>query len=325
MNLKNKILIISVVIILMSMIGVYSVEFSENTQTPVISNETDTAGCCSIVLQLNDTHSIMTFRRDSNLIADIHIESFNWNGIQAIKQYKESDGYFYHVIITNNGWVIGFGGIDDGIDNERCVNITYDMVSNNKISKEGLKQIQDIKKPYKRGHVLIKSPNGNYGISTIDKIITGKLEPGEYVSIPNNYSYFRSGNISLDSDDKVRQMTELAQTDKYGFDRRDITTFCLNMEGSDNIVDVYVANEDGSHLNVNYTDCVDDVYFNNELTNADDIPIAPNYKDLGKITLTNSSNNFINTIFIIVSIILIGAISFGAYKFVRFIKFKIRR
>ena len=322
MNLKNKILIIAIVVIFISVIGVYSAQYNEISS---FNNETNTSGCCSIVLQLDNSDSIMTFRRDSNLNVDINIEEFDWRGIPAIKQYKEDGGYFYQVIVTQPGWVIGFGGIDDGLDNERCVNITYDMISNGNISEDGLKKIQEIKKPYGRGHVLIKSPKGDYGLATTDKIQTGKLEPGEYISIPNNYSYYRSGNISLDNHHKIKQMNKLAQSDKYGYDRRDITTYELNVGENNTTVDVYLSNDDGSKLDMNYTDCVDDVYFNNTLTKADNIPIAPKYKTLGSIVLVSPPDNTMTYIVLIVSVILVIALSFGVYKFVKFIKFKIRR
>ena len=326
MTLKKKILILSIFIIFISIIGVSSSENHQNTNDIVeMVNESDLTGCCSIVLQLEDYNNIMSFRRDSNLDADIHIEKVDWHGKQAVKQYKESDGYFCHVIITQDGWVIGMGGIDDGIDSEKCENITASMISDDyNISKDALKDIQNIKKPYNRGHVLVKAPNGNYGIATVDKIVTGKLEPGEYISIPNNYSYFRSGNISLNTDDKIEKMNELAQSDLYGFDRRDITTYYSNISDNDNNINIFVSNEDGSKLGVDYTGCVDDVYVNDTFINASDIPIAPNYKNIGSFSLNANSNILITVLFGIGTVIFIGILSFGVYRLIRFIKYEKR-
>ena len=333
MNLNKKLFILSIIIISIFLIGAYYAQDFQNTDYPIVAadynNETDIFGCCSIVLQLENNDTIMSYRRDSNVTADVHIENVQWHGKNVIKQYKTEEGYFCHVIITNDGWVIGLGGIDDGIDNEKCENITADMISDDySISKESLAKIQKIKKPYGRGHVLIKAPNGNYGFANVDKLKTGKLKPGQYISIPNNYSYSRAGNVSLDTPDKIKAMTELSQSDKYGVDRREIITYDFHSNVTNNTTDIYVSNEDGSKLGINYTDCIDDVYLNKTLIKGKDIPIGPDYKKIGSVSFSNEQSNFIKlyTLIIIVAfVIFVGLLFFAVLKFVRFIKFKIKR
>lgn len=334
MNLKRKFLIFGIVVILISIMGVYSAQYHENaTEVSGIvesANGDDVFGCCSIVLQLDGNDGMISFRRDSNYTADIKVEKINWHGIPVIKQSKEDQGYFTHVIITHDGWMIGMGGIDDGEDSKKCEDIAYKMINNDSsINKSCLKEIQDIKKPYGRGHVVVKAPNGNYGFANVNKLKTGTLEPGMYISIPNNYSMSRSGNLSLESDDLIKDMTELSQLDKYGFDRRDIITYDFHASSNNNTTDVYVANEDGSKLNVSYVDCVDDVYFNNQLTKAADIPIAPDYKSLGSITFTDADLNSLdgNMVYIVLAgvVIFIIALGYGVYRFVRFVKTKFMR
>ena len=334
MNLKRKFLIFGIVVILISIMGVYSAQYHENaTEVSGIvesANGDDVFGCCSIVLQLDGNDGMMSFRRDSNYTADIKVEMINWHGIPVIKQSKEDQGYFTHVIITHDGWMIGMGGIDDGEDSKKCEDIAYKMINNDSsINKSCLKEIQDIKKPYGRGHVVVKAPNGNYGFANVNKLKTGTLEPGMYISIPNNYSMSRSGNLSLESDDLIKDMTELSQLDKYGFDRRDIITYDFHASSNNNTTDVYVANEDGSKLNVSYVDCVDDVYFNNQLTKAADIPIAPDYKSLGSITFTDADLNSLdgNMVYIVLAgvVIFIIALGYGVYRLVRFVKTKFMR
>ena len=334
MNLKRKFLIFGIVVILISIMGVYSAQYHENaTEVSGIvesANGDDVFGCCSIVLQLDGNDGMISFRRDSNYTADIKVEKINWHGIPVIKQSKEDQGYFTHVIITHDGWMIGMGGIDDGEDSKKCEDIAYKMINNDSsINKSCLKEIQDIKKPYGRGHVVVKAPNGNYGFANVNKLKTGTLEPGMYISIPNNYSMSRSGNLSLESDDLIKDMTELSQLDKYGFDRRDIITYDFHASSNNNTTDVYVANEDGSKLNVSYVDCVDDVYFNNQLTKAADIPIAPDYKSLGSITFTDADLNSLdgNMVYIILAgvVIFIIALGYGVYRLVRFVKTKFMR
>ncbi len=330
MKFNRKIFVLTIFIIFIFMCGAYFAHIHQNnTAIPVISNSTDEFGCCSVVLQLEGNNSIISYRRDSNLTADIFIEKINWHGIPAIKQYKTENGYFNHVIVTNNGWIIGLGGIDDGIDNELCENITAGMISDdNSISKEGLKQIQKIKKPYNKGHVVIKAPNGNYGFANVDKLKTGKLKPGQYISIPNVYSCSRSGNISLNVPDKIEAMNDLARTDLYGVDRREIVTYDFNVTDEGNNTDIYVSNDDGSYFNTNYTDCIDDIYFNNTAVLGKDLPMAPNYKKIGTVTFPaehTTLENSILLIFIVGFVVFVGILFFCVLRFVRYIRYHIRR
>ena len=73
---------------------------------PVIFDENDEFGCCSVILQLDGNDSIMSYRRDANLTADIYIEQVNWHGHPAIKQYKNEHGYFNHIIVRQNIFII---------------------------------------------------------------------------------------------------------------------------------------------------------------------------------------------------------------------------
>ena len=312
MNSRNEVLVICIAIALISVIGA-SYAYSHQ----LISNGTDEFGCCSIILQEDGTDSIMTFRRDSNVDADIRIENIDWHGIPAIKQYKTDGKYFSHVIITKDGWMIGFGGIDDGVGSEKCENISFEMINDNfTISKEKLEEIQKIKQPYGRGHFIIKAPNGNYGFATVDKVKTGQLEPGHYISLPNNYSLSRAGELSLGSDDKIGDMVELARSDKYGVERRDIITYDYH-SGDDAYADIYVSNEDGSLLGVNYTGCVDDVYINDKEIKAEDIPVAPSYDKVDTLHFSDGSSPLGVIVPIIICIVFVGALSFGSFRFVK--------
>lgn len=330
MGFNKKILLFGILLIFISMCGAYYAhDYQNSIHNSNYSNQTDVFGCCSIVLQLDGNNTIMSYRRDSNLTADVHIELTDWHGIDAIKQYKTEGGYFNHVIVTKDGWVIGLGGIDDGIDNEKAENITAQMITKDySISKKDLKKIQDIKKPYGRGHVVIKAPNGNYGFANVDKLKTGHLKPGQFISIPNNYSLSRSGEISLDSPDLIKEMVNLSQADKYGVDRREIITYDFHNNGTNNYTDVYVSNEDGYLLGINYTDCIDNVYFNTTLTEGKDIPLGPDYEYLGTVNFVDEMSNFMKlaTLLIIISFVLfVTILYFIVSRFVKFIKSKIRR
>ena len=178
---KRSIFILGIFLILVSVLSVCASDNQQNIyeiqQILDETNASDLTGCCSVALQLDGNNSMFSFRRDANLTADIYVEEIDWHGIPAIKQYKTEGDYFCQVIITSNGWTIGYGGIDDGPDNEKIEEITSQMITDdNSISEDGLIQVQQIKEPYKLGHLLIKAPNGNYGVAFSDNHFKGKLE-----------------------------------------------------------------------------------------------------------------------------------------------------
>ena len=69
MTAKKKILIISVILIFVSIIGAYAADIQQNNQDMqiVLDNwdEDSLTGCCSVICQLNDNSSMLSFRRDA--------------------------------------------------------------------------------------------------------------------------------------------------------------------------------------------------------------------------------------------------------------------
>lgn len=330
---KRIIFLLGALLVLISVLGVCAAEYQQDNADIqyVLENLTDDelTGCCSVALQLDGNNSIFSFRRDANLTADVFIEQIDWHGMQAIKQYKTNGGYFCQVIITENGWVIGYGGIDDGPDNERIEQITSEMITDDfSISDEGLAQIQAIKEPYKKGHVLIKAPNGNYGIATDKGHFTGHLEPGEYVSMPNSYQFFRSGTVPLNTSDKIGVMNGLAISDAFGLSRRDVTTFYYQNVDNDtfkgSVVDAYLSNDDGSYFGMSTAGYVDNVYFNGTLFKAEDIPMAPDYEPMGSLVLEESPvvSHLTWLLSIIAFVVFVGALFYVILHFVRQYKYR---
>ncbi|WP_296858491.1 hypothetical protein [uncultured Methanobrevibacter sp.] len=333
MGLKKIIFVLTIILIFLSCFTVYATDNNQNYNNTdnitEILKETDPSfltGCCSVMLQLEGNDSIMSFRRDADFPADIHIEEIDWHGMPAIKQYKTDGGYFCQVIITYNGWMIGYGGIDDGADNEKIENISATMITNDSsISMDKLKEIKEIKESYKMGHFLIKTPEGKYGLATATNYKTGNLTPNKYVSLPNKYSFSRSGYIPNNTDDKIKYATQLAISDSFGLTRRDVTTFHYhhvdNNTFKGNIVDMYLSNDDGSMFGMKTGDYSDNVYVNKTLYNASDIPIAPNYQSIGSYDFNPDSEITGITIIILVAVIIfIAVLSFVVYRLVKFYK-----
>lgn len=330
MNFDKKIFILFIFLAAVISFAAYCAFFQDNTVLNAPNtNESDMIGCCSIVLQLDGNDTLMSYRRDSDLNADIHIEKVNWHGHDAIKQYKTDNNYFCHVIITGDGWVIGLGGTDDGIDNQIAENITAGMINdNNTISKSDLEKIQKLKEPYGKGHVVIKAPNGNYGFATVDKLKTGKLNPGQFISIPNDYQYSRGDNITIDVEDKIGSMINLSRSDLYGVDRREIIAYDVHIGQNNNTTDIYVANEDGGLVGVNNSIYIDDIYVNDNLTKAEEIPPAPDYLKIASFTFTQDSDSFsklFTLITFVVFVFIVAVMSFAVYRFVRYVKYRFFR
>lgn len=330
MRVNRKIFILFVILIFIFSVGTYFAYEYQNMDNVNANynfgNKTDEVGCCSVLLQLEGNNTMLSYRRDANLTADIYIENVVWHGIPAIKQYKKDGELFTHVIITDDGWFISMGGIDDGEGNQMCENISAQMVNdNNAISEDYLKQIQAIKQPYKKGHFLIKAPNGNYGYATVDMVETGKLNPGDYISLPNSYSYYRTGTIPINSTDKIKSMIELALSDGYGINRRGIFTYNFVENDTKVFTDIYISNDDGSYFDVNYKDCIDNVYYNNTMTSGEDIPVGPGYKYLGTYVFKDEQSSGFDFMFIIgfmVVAVVIAVLFFIVLRFVQSMRYR---
>ena len=334
---KKFILILGIVLVFISVLGVYASEYQHdiNEFNEIIkdTNSSELTGCCSVVYQANGTDSILSFRRDANYTADIHIEEVDWHGKKAVKQYKDERGYFCQAVVTEDGWVFGFGGLDDGPDNEAVENISAGMMSDdNTISEEGLKQIQAIKKAHGRGHAVIKAPNGNYGVAMATNEFRGKLEPGDYISVPNKYAYYTSGNFTLDTPNKIGKMNDLARSDMYGIVRRDITTFNFHTVDNDtfkgNVTDLYLSNDDGSLYEMNTGGMYDNVYFRDMLIEGSSLPIAPNYMSIGDVEYQNNFLNgfgFFEMALFAISAILIGVLVYFLIQYYKYLRYMRRR
>lgn len=340
MQSKKLIFILGILLIFISVIGAYAADNQDKYGDLAFlledNNESDLTGCCSVACQLDGNNSLFAFRRDAGFGADIFIEKINWHGKEAIKQYKTDGKYFCQVIVTSDGWTVGFGGLDDGDDNAKMENMTADMIMNGTISNTTLSEISQIKSSYGRGHALIKAPDGTYGVATAETYYTGKLNPGDYISVPNKAGFIRTGDIQMNSTDKVKIMNNLEITDGYGLYRRDITTFLYQQVENDtfkgNITDIFASNDDGSTYGMSTGGLFDNININGTLIKGEDLPIAPSYKKIGSMNFTaqeqdgdNPLGFVFNIIFYLIVIILIVIIFVLVIRTINKIRYARRR
>jgi hypothetical protein len=118
----------------------------------------------------------------------------------------------------------------------------------------------------------------------------------------------------------------------FGITRRDITTFDFyhveNSTFKGNVTDIYLSNDDGSMYNMDSGWRVDNVYFQDTLFKAEDIPICPKYEDIGTVIFPGEdvSKFSVLPLFAMVAIVFFVILLFlFVLRFLRIIKFKIFR
>ena len=250
--------------------------------------------CASNVIQIDNENFVFTFRRDSTsqLCVDIVQQD------EGILQFKCDSTFFIHAFISNNGWVFGSGGMDTPFVCEKIESFAKVMSRNNMIIDEFLDSLLEYKSKEASGHVLIKAPNGTYAFldhftnPPADVIERGVLLPGEYFIIPNDFQYFKKGNVSdLNVSDNVIASRYIAALDGYGVARTNEFTYnFITDEFNGKYVDIYVANDDGSLSNRSNTSMYfNDVFMNDNYVFGEDIPIIMDGMYLGRMIINESN------------------------------------
>lgn len=254
--------------------------------------------CCSVTLQVNDNITAWGFRRDSTEDAIIQISKVKFDDEYAVVQKKTDDGYFAHVTIFEDGWGLSTGGTSDGLMNEKFQELGYNISKNGTISMDDIDLALKMLNISGMGHFLIKSPDGSYGfciynedqdIQNISRI--GKLEKGEYLSVPNGADCFRQGNIaSVTKENAIDKVIELDGTDKWGINRKDILSYLIET-GDPTMVKVYGTYDNGNLINCSSPAKPDNVIFNEkEFINGTSLPIVPNKMFIGQINITSNQD-----------------------------------
>lgn len=237
--------------------------------------------CCSFIIQEQDQETIYGFRQDAPLNGKgVVINEMEWNGMYILKQEIESDhAYFFHSIITENGWVIGEGGSQYNQSSRNIEQIAAEMVINNDISQNSLNKIKNILYGYGYGHFIIKAPDGRYGISFMDNCLTGKLQVGQYIVIPNDYKYYHKGNYKNYASNPVNAIVSLCSYDYSGLSRRNLYIYDYNAKetiyGVFKGVDIYVTNDNGYNVGLDTSKIVTHFYYKGKYFDASSVPQMP--------------------------------------------------
>lgn len=188
--------------------------------------------CCSFFLQVSDTESVAGFRRDNVAMTTITVKDYKLGGIPVIK-HTNANG-FVHLIVFANGWIVGNGGLDSHDFINSMEKLAVDMVKSNKIKMSSLKKIYSYKRSINFGHFSIKAPDGRYAVVWKNKIITGKLKPGEFSCSPNFKEYYRHSTYGKYSSNPAKAAIKVGATDRYGVNRRQVVVLHWNLKTDKN-------------------------------------------------------------------------------------------
>lgn len=263
---------------------------SKKKKAKLTIKQTEEFGCSSLYVQVSGTESVVGFRRDTTNARALHIVKCKLNGKTAVKQYKKKS-YFFHIIATCDGWMIGTGGADNPTINHAIEKLAGKMSKEGKIKKSYLKKIRTYERRLGIGHFSIKAPNGKYALVWAKGIFTGKLKSGEYLCAPNAMSMFKHGKWSKFSKDPAKAAIKIAATDSFGVNRRDATAFhwkAITKEGkTTSTLKVYAANDNGKLVGRSTGYLKDNIYFKGKFISKNKLPSTPSSKFLGTHKLGN--------------------------------------
>lgn len=236
--------------------------------------------CCSFIIQ-EQGETIYAFRQDSPLNGHgVKINEVNWYGYNVLKQeIDRKDDYFCHCIITEHGWVIGQGGSQYGDASLAIEQVAATMVQSNNIAYNYLNQISEILSRYGYGHFLIKAPDGRYGISFVDTCLMGNLQVGQYLVVPNYYSYYDKGNYKYYNSNPVEAIISICSYDLSGLNRRNLYVYDYKVKENENGVfygaDIYVTNDNGRNAGLSTSKIVTHFYYKGQYFPASSVPQMP--------------------------------------------------
>ncbi|MDO9627340.1 MAG: hypothetical protein Q7I96_06935 [Methanobacteriaceae archaeon] len=247
------------------------------------------SGCCSVLIHVKKGVDVFAYRRDSTYAANLYIKKVKWYGKETIKEYKLVNGYFFHTIISKNGWIVSTGGPDVVWINKKLESLAGKISVKGRITKTDINSAYKLLRKLGMGHFLIKDPVGNVGIAIYNsgssKIKVFKMKDGEYVSVPNSPRYYRQGRYTAKKYNPVYNAIYLAGTDKWGVNRRNIITYKVENKNSFTEINLWASYDGGKLVHRNGRGKPDNIIFMGHKIYAKSLPRIMAKKFIGKVTL----------------------------------------
>ena len=287
LNLKFKLIIL--IVLFLSITAVSAGDFNQTdsvdynmdtTDSLEVLNDTE-SGCCSFIIQEENNETVYGFRQDSPLNGyGVRIKNETWHDMDIIREDIDTEGsYFTHCIITENGWIMSQGGSQYDEYSLAIEAQAFNIINSTNISMESLTPIQDVLKELEYGHVLIKSPDGQYGVVFYDEVHTGILLPGEFLVVPNMSFLFRGGNYTAYDSDPLEAILKICYYDNSGWSKRNLYTYHIKPHEFENSmywgVDTFASNDNGHGAGLNISNIVTYFYYNDEFFDKSIIPELP--------------------------------------------------
>lgn len=244
--------------------------------------------CCSAIIQGYNNDSTISFRRDSTATMTLNVT----HNSTYIRQNKATGSYFFHVLVSNNGWLVGSGGTDAADTSRGIEKNARSIISNNNLNNATFDKIVALKMNSAKGHVVMKAPNGSYAlfIKYYEKTYreTGVLQAGQFLSVPNNPIYFVKGKYQNYTKSKyfIESSKLIAAKDLYGIERRNIMTYYYKRTNSTSNVKIYASNDDGRYVNRTTSQYVDSVRTNTRFIPSSQIPTLEGWAYIDDVNFT---------------------------------------
>ena len=260
---------------------IITIQAPDSSSTFVELTNLSNCECCSFVVQ-ESGETAFGFRQDGEMNGrGLLLTATQWyNGVNVMKQEIDaSNEYFCHAIITEDGWVFGEGGSQYNDSSRTMEQIAANIRASNDISANYLNQAKNILSRYGYGHFLIKAPDGRYGVAFANTYFTGVLQPGQFLAVPNYYSYYFSGNYKKYADNPIDAIIIICSYESSGYHRKNLMTYDYKLhESSAGVcygIDVYATNDNGRNVGRSTANYVTHFHYNGQYHPASEIPQNP--------------------------------------------------
>jgi len=255
-------------------------EFSENINAS--AEQLDyLSGCCSVILHVRDGYDVFAYRRDSTYAANLYITVTSWYGKTAVKEYKTTNNYFFHSIITLDGWMVGIGGTNSLGMVQQLEKLAGNTVSSGKITSSTVNNALNSISKYGMGHFIIKAPNNVVGYAIVNSgrksgIFT--MSNGQYLAVPNSPSCYRNGFVSTSS--PVATTMSLAYNNPLGGNHRNVIAYeyVKTSDLFNNIIKINVYASKSLRS--------DNIIFRGKFISGSSLPTIPSKRYIGQVVKT---------------------------------------